>query len=55
VSWEAPVKVSRDMTEVCATLNPAAIERTPNETAYTHVATARERAFRRIGPGAIVA
>ena len=33
VNCEAPVNATTDITHVCATLKPAATERTPNETA----------------------
>ena len=33
VNCEAPVNASSDMAQVCATLNPAATDSTPNDTA----------------------
>ena len=47
VNCDAPVNATSDMTQVWVTLNPAATDSTPNDTAYTPVATPMERASRR--------
>ena len=43
------MKQTSDITHVWGTLNPAATDKTPNDTAYTAVATPIERAFLKIG------
>ena len=49
VSCEAPVKQTSDITHVWGTLNPAATDKTPKDTAYTAVATPIESAFLKMG------
>ena len=49
VSCEAPVKQTTDITHVWGTLNPAATDKTPNDTAYTAVATPIDSAFLKMG------
>jgi hypothetical protein len=48
VNCEAPVKATSDITQVWATEKPAATESTPKDVAYTPVATAMDRASRRM-------
>ena len=49
VNCEAPVNATTDITHVWTTLKPAATERTPNETAYSPVASPIESASQTIG------
>jgi len=43
------VKQTSDITHVWGTLNPAATDKTPKDTAYTAVATPIESAFLKMG------